>query len=65
MNLHPTITTIIARVWRKLMLDLHCHILPNVDDGRALDESLQMAQIASQKWYLDHRGHAILWHLEL
>lgn len=26
------------------MIDLHCHILPNVDDGpRSLDESLQMA----------------------
>ena len=29
------------------MIDLHCHILPNVDDGsRSLEESLQMAEQA-------------------
>lgn len=29
------------------MIDIHCHILPNVDDGsRSLDESLQMAEQA-------------------
>ena len=27
------------------MLDLHCHILPNIDDGAAsLDEALDMAR---------------------
>lgn len=29
------------------MIDLHCHILPNIDDGpRSLDESLEMARYA-------------------
>lgn len=29
------------------MIDIHCHILPNVDDGAAsLDEALEMARIA-------------------
>ena len=30
-----------------MMIDLHCHILPGLDDGaRALDEALEMARIA-------------------
>ena len=31
------------------MVDLHCHLLPGVDDGaRSLSESLQMAALALQ-----------------
>jgi protein-tyrosine phosphatase len=31
------------------MIDLHCHILPNVDDGpESLDESLRMAALAAR-----------------
>lgn len=31
------------------MIDIHCHILPNIDDGASdFDESLEMAKIAAQ-----------------
>lgn len=31
------------------MIDLHCHLLPNIDDGpKSWEESLEMASIASQ-----------------
>lgn len=31
------------------MIDLHCHILPNVDDGaKSIDESIEMAKIAER-----------------
>jgi protein-tyrosine phosphatase len=34
------------------MIDLHCHILPGIDDGpRTLDESLEMAHIFKQAGY--------------
>ena len=30
------------------MIDIHCHILPGIDDGpQHIDESLEMAKIAS------------------
>ena len=29
------------------MIDIHCHIVPNIDDGaRSLDDALEMAKIA-------------------
>ena len=32
------------------MIDLHCHILPGVDDGaKNLEESLEMARIAKEQ----------------
>ena len=32
------------------MIDLHCHILPGVDDGaKNLEESLEMARIAQSE----------------
>lgn len=32
------------------MIDIHCHILPGVDDGaRTLDESIEMARVAAQQ----------------
>ncbi len=32
------------------MIDIHCHILPGVDDGsKSLEESIKMAQIASEQ----------------
>lgn len=32
------------------MIDLHCHILPGVDDGaKNLEESLEMARIAESE----------------
>ncbi|MFR9069953.1 MAG: CpsB/CapC family capsule biosynthesis tyrosine phosphatase, partial [Paraclostridium sp.] len=32
------------------MIDIHCHILPNVDDGsKSLDESIEMAKIAESE----------------
>jgi len=35
------------RAWGKLMVDLHCHILPGLDDGpRSIEESLVMAESA-------------------
>ncbi len=34
------------------MIDLHCHILPGIDDGpKSLDESLEMARIFEQAGY--------------
>lgn len=36
------------------MVDIHCHILPNFDDGAAvLDESLEMARMASRSGVTD------------
>ena len=32
------------------MIDIHCHILPEVDDGsRSLNESIEMALIAKEQ----------------
>ena len=32
-----------------VMIDCHCHILPNIDDGpQEVDESIEMAKIASR-----------------
>ena len=32
------------------MIDIHCHILPEVDDGsRSLNESIEMAMIATEQ----------------
>ena len=32
------------------MIDIHCHILPEVDDGsRSLNESIEMAMIAKEQ----------------
>ncbi|MEG1059894.1 MAG: CpsB/CapC family capsule biosynthesis tyrosine phosphatase, partial [Clostridia bacterium] len=32
------------------MIDIHCHILPNVDDGsKSLEESIEMAKIAQNE----------------
>lgn len=32
------------------MIDVHCHILPEVDDGsRSLNESIEMALIAQEQ----------------
>ena len=29
------------------MIDIHCHIVPNIDDGaKSLDDALEMAKIA-------------------
>lgn len=31
------------------MIDIHCHILPDVDDGaKEIDESIKMARIAEE-----------------
>jgi tyrosine-protein phosphatase YwqE len=33
------------------MIDLHCHILPGIDDGpELLDESIEMCRIAVKRW---------------
>lgn len=32
------------------MIDLHCHILPGIDDGaKDMDETLEMARIATSQ----------------
>ena len=37
----------------KQMIDLHCHILPGIDDGaQTITDSLTMAQQAFQKEYI-------------
>lgn len=34
------------------LIDIHCHILPGVDDGsKSMEESLAMLRIASGKCY--------------
>lgn len=34
------------------MIDLHCHILPNIDDGpKSIDQSLEMARVFEQAGY--------------
>ena len=40
------------------MVDLHCHILPGVDDGAdSLEESLAMARLAVGQRRACHCGH--------
>jgi protein-tyrosine phosphatase len=39
------------------MLDLHCHILPGVDDGAAyLEEALAMGRFCVREWAAEPRA---------
>ena len=36
------------------MIDIHCHILPNIDDGsRSIEESMQMIREAYEAGFTD------------
>lgn len=41
------------------MIDLHCHILPGLDDGaQSMEEALEMARDGCSGRYDRHRGHS-------
>ncbi len=47
--IHSTLNLCMCRRMNQNMIDIHCHLLPNVDDGpTSWEESLEMARIASQ-----------------